>query len=159
MSVATLRVEEFREVTSTFSFESFNLFTYPLTYLLIYSMEYSPSWEVNQFSDSQEIPCMLWNPKIYYRTHKCPPTVPILSQLDPVHTPTSHFLKLRLNIILPSTTWSPKESLSLRFPHQNPEYASSLPHRRYMPHPYHSSRFYHPKNFRWEVQINKLLIM
>jgi len=43
MSVATLRVEEFREVTSTFSFESFNLFTYPLTYLLIYSMEYSPS--------------------------------------------------------------------------------------------------------------------
>ena len=32
----------------------------------------------------------------------CLQTVPILSQLYPVHTPTSHFLKIYLNIILPS---------------------------------------------------------
>ena len=29
-------------------------------------------------------------------------------------------------------------SLSLRFPHQNPVYASLLPHTRYMPHKYKS---------------------
>ena len=74
-----------------------------MKYLLIYSTEQSPSWEANWFAASQEIPRILWNPKVHYRTHKRPPPVSILGQLDQVHTLTSYFLKIHLNIILPST--------------------------------------------------------
>ena len=71
-------------------------------------MEQSPSWEANWFSASQETPCILWNPKVHYHIHKCPLPAPVLSQIDPVHAPPSHFLKIYLNIILPS-----KEGLTL----------------------------------------------
>ena len=79
-----------------------------------------------RFSGSQEIPCILWNPKVHYLIHKCTPAVPILSQLDPAHTLTYHFLRIHLYIIFPSTPGSPQWSLSLRFPHQNPVYTSHL---------------------------------
>ena len=84
---------------------------------------------------------------------KWPSPVPILSQLNPVHTSTSHLLKIHLNIILPSTPWSLQWYLSLGFPHQNPVYASPLPHKRYMSRQSHSPRFYHPNNIGWGVQI------
>ena len=66
-------------------------------------MVQSSSWEANWFAASQEIPRLLWNPKVHYRTHKRPPFVPILGQPNPVHIPTSHLLQIHPNIIHPST--------------------------------------------------------
>ena len=98
------------------------------------------------FAANQEIPRILLNPKVHYRTHKRPPPVPILRQFHPVPTTPSHFLKIHLNIILPSTSWSPQWSLYLRFRHQNLVHTSPFLHTLHMPSPSHSSRFYHPQN-------------
>ena len=115
-------------------------------------MEHSPSWEANWFAASQEIPHILWNPMTDYRSHKFLPPFPILNQLEPVHNSTSHFLKIHLSIILPSTSGPPKWSLCLRFPHQSPVYTPRIPQTCYMPRPPHSSRFDHPNNIWWGVQ-------
>ena len=57
---------------------------------------------------------------------QAPTSCPNLSHINPAHALTSHFLKIRFNIISPSTPGSSKSSLSLRFPHQNPVYTCTL---------------------------------
>jgi len=56
-------------------------------FLLTHSMEQS-SQLVKKFPDFTE-------PGVSLPHSQVPATCPILSQLDPVHTPTSHFLKIR----------------------------------------------------------------
>ena len=121
-----------------------------LNYLLLpyqnYSTKQSISCDANQFSASQEIPCTLWNPKFCYHICKCPPLVPTLSHIDPVHNPTSHILKIKFNITLQPLHGSTKWSLSLRYSHQNPVFASLLPHTPYVNCPSFSTLFDHTNN-------------
>jgi hypothetical protein len=128
--------------------------TYLLTYLLTHSTEQSPSWEGNRsqlvkalFGTRRFITAFTSARHLFY---------PEPAQFSPY--PTSHFLKTHLIIIL-SMPGSPKWSHSFRFPHQNPVYASSLPHTRYMPRPSPPSRCDHPHNCGWVVQIMEFLIM
>ena len=96
-------------------------------------MVQSPTWEANQFSASQEIPRILFNPNVHCRIHKCPPPVLILNNIDLAHSFTSHLLKIHRNIILPSMAGPSKWSLSLRSPHQNPINTSTSPIRATCP--------------------------
>ena len=68
-------------------------------------MEQSPSWEANRFAASKEIPRILWKPKFHYRIHKYPPPLRILSQLNPVHNPTSHFICSSISILIANEYW------------------------------------------------------
>ena len=77
------------------------------------------------FLASQEVPRILWNPKVHYRIYQCPLPVPILRQIYPVHAHPSHCQKIHI-IILQSTPGSSKWSRSLGVPHENPVYASPL---------------------------------
>jgi hypothetical protein len=110
------------------------VFTYPIP-LLTRSIQQGPSWEANRFLASQESPRIQWNSSGHYRIHKCPPPVPILSHLDPVHAPTTHFQNIHLKGIIPSTPGSFKWSPSLWSSHQKPVSASPLPYKCYTPSP------------------------
>ena len=79
------------------------------TCVLAYCVEQGPSWEANRSSAGKEIRRFLWNQKVRYRIYKCPPPVPLLTQTNPVHTPTSHFLNIHINIIA-ANTFSSNES-------------------------------------------------
>jgi len=52
-------------------------------------------------SASQEIPHLLWNPKLHYHVHKSLQAVPIPIQKDPFHTFPLCFPKIPSGVILP----------------------------------------------------------
>ena len=107
--------------------------------MLTYSMEQSSSWEADRFSASQEIPHILQNPKVHSRIHKCPPTVPILSQLDPFRALTSNsrrsflILSSHLRLGLPSCLFPSGFPTKVLY--------TPLPTTCYMPRPSHSLGF------------------
>ena len=88
-----------------------------------------------------------YGPKVSLAHSQDPSTFPILSDTDPVHAFTSHFLKIRHNIIVRSTPGFCKWPLFLRFPHRDPVYTSIFPHTCYTIRPPHSCRCDHPKKY------------
>jgi hypothetical protein len=107
---------------------------YVLIYLLTYLLKPWSTVFLEKLTGLRlvkKFPAFLYNPQVLYHTHKCPPPVPILSQLHSVLTKPSNFLKIHLISIIPSTSGSPQWPLSLRFPHQHPCALLSPP---YTPH-------------------------
>ena len=115
-------------------------------------MEQSP-WEAKSSSASQEIPHIVWNLKPCYHDHNSPPSVvPVPSQSNAVHAPSSDLSKIHYNIVLSYSKWS----LFSASPLKPCMHSSASP---YMPHPTHPTWFDYPNNICWGVQIVKLLIM
>jgi hypothetical protein len=53
-------------------------------------MEMSLSYEAASRLAALDFPNILWNPNVHYRVHKSPSLIPILGQINPVHTITSY---------------------------------------------------------------------
>ena len=118
-------------------------------------MEQSPFLWVNMFSGNQEMPRILWNPKVHYCIQTIRP-YPEPEQSSPCHlTP---LLEDSFSYYSPIYARSSKKSLSLRFPNRNSVLQLSCP--PCVPHApsNHSSWFYHPNNIWWGVHSIKLLL-
>ena len=76
-------------------------------------MEQSPFWEANRFSASQEIPCILFNSKVHYHIHKCPPlSLSLVSSIQPIPLHLTYWrsiliLYYHLRLGLPSGLFPP----------------------------------------------------
>jgi len=72
-------------------------------------MEQSTSWEANSLSATQEVPRLIWNPKVHFLVHISPPLVPVLSQMHLVHTFPPYLPKI---LQCPKRLWSLPSFLS-----------------------------------------------
>jgi hypothetical protein len=63
-------------------------------------MDLSHSWEVTCCLATPEFPNILQNLMVQYHVHKSPPVVPILSQINQIHTTPFYFSKISFHIIL-----------------------------------------------------------
>jgi hypothetical protein len=91
---------------------------YLLKHITPISIKHSPSWGTDSQSAGQETRRLFWNPDVHYCVHKSPPLIPILIQVNSVHTYNISLRYIRillsshLCLCLPS-------ALPFRFSYQN----------------------------------------
>ena len=109
------------------------------------SMEQSPSWEAYILAASQVTSRILGNPSFITAFIKARHLS--LSRVTSILSLSPHnSLEVYFNIILPSTPWSYKWFLSLRFFHQNPVCTTYLPYTCHILLPSHYPWFYQNQN-------------
>jgi hypothetical protein len=123
-------------------------------------MELRPSQEAANCAATQELPRILWNPKVCYHVHKKSPPTGSLSRARSIRFIPPYPISLRS--ILIATHWGlglPSGLFPSGFPTNILHVFCSSPHSCYMP----SSplpRWIDHSNYVWQrVQVMKLLIM
>jgi hypothetical protein len=69
-------------------------------------MVLSHSSEATNCAAAQELPSFLWNSQVNYRVYNISALVPILLQINLVHTTPSCLFKIHFNIVYPPTALS-----------------------------------------------------
>ena len=94
-----------------------------------------------------------------WQSHKSPPLVPILKNMNPVQAVLSYCFKSCFNINIPLMPRSSKTSFSPKFPHKHPICSPLLPPTCAIRSTISPLSLDNPNNIGWGLQMVKLLIM